>query len=231
MTNQQRRVVGVMVTLIVTGFVFMGIRSNRRKLQQEKLRQLEQIKVESAKRRTKSVVFALVKIKARTEIKKEWIDVKVVEERDLPKQEFCRALDEVVGTFAVKNIYQGDPITYERIVRVSQKNLLKYPDKFIGGNVYDDEQKKARSRAIVIKVFPYDINGARLLCWKFYEVFSLLKGKRTPLVASVRVLWAGKEGKESKSDYVTLEANLSECEKLLLANKKGKLLFKRVNEP
>ncbi len=126
MTGQQRKVVGVMVTLIVAGFVFMGIRSNRRKQQQEKLRKLEAIKVETAKRRTKSVVFAKENIKKRTEIKKDWLEVKEVEERDLPKQEFAKALDEVVGKIALVDIFMGEPVINERYTDKDQVTALSF---------------------------------------------------------------------------------------------------------
>ena len=126
MTGQQRKVVGVMVTLIVAGFVFMGIRSNRRKLQQDKLRKREEIKDEKTKRRTKSVVFAKENIKKRTEIKKEWLEVKEVEERDLPKQEYAKAMDEVVGKIALVDIYMGEPVIQQRYTDKDQVTALSF---------------------------------------------------------------------------------------------------------
>ena len=126
MTGQQRKVVGVMVTLIVAGFVFMGIRSNRRKQQQDKLRKLEEIKVEKAKRRTKTVVFAKENIKKRTEIKVDWLEVKEVEERDLPKQEYAEATDQVVGKIALVDIYMGEPVIQHRFTDKDQVTALSF---------------------------------------------------------------------------------------------------------
>ena len=227
MTRPQVRVVATMVTLLVAGFVFMGYRSNRRRQQMERLRKLEEIKVEKASKRTRSVVFAKENILARTEIRKDWMEVKEVEERDLPRQEYCFALDECLSAFTIETIYKGEPIIKNRIVHDSEKNLPKYLDKFIGTDSFD-KAKKARRRAVALKVFPFDIKGARLLNWKSYEVFSLFAGKRTPLVDAVSVRWAGKEDKGTEKEYVTFDASLADCEKLLLANDIGGLAFKRV---
>ena len=205
----------------------MGLRANRRRLRQDRLRMLEQIKVEEARRRTKSVVFALENIRGRTEIKKEWLEVKEVEERDLPRQEYFKALDEVVGAFSLVDIYQGEPVIENRMARKSDSDLWKRPDCLIGSGTFD-ESKEARLRAIVIKAFPYDVNGARLVSFRHYEVFSLYKDKRKLLVDAVQVIWPGNLKKDAKECFVTLEATLSDCEKLLLANSKGSLSFKKV---
>ena len=229
MKKSQRHLAGFVVCYIVAMFVYWGIRSNRRRIQEERLRKLEQIKVAMAKRRTKSVVFARENIRGRTEIKKRWLEVKEVEERDLPKQPYCRSLDEAVGAYSLVDIYHGEPVIEYRISRTADSNRWKLPDCLIGHGTYLEDEK-ARLRAIVIKVFPYDVNGARLLPFKHYDVCSLYNGKRAPLVEAVRVIWAGNKSKESKECFVTLEADLANCEKLLLTNIKGSLTFKRVRK-
>ena len=223
-TSTQRKVIGTAVSLIVAFFVFAGIRNNRRKQQQEKLRKLEEIKVERAKRRTKSVVFAKENIKARCEIKKEWLEVKEVEERDLPKQEYYVSLDAVVWKMPLCDIYMGEPIIEKRII---ERDAAKAPDLFIGDST-EPYIEASKMRAIVIKVFPYDVNGAILKGFQNYSIHTVFESNEMELIKKVRVLNVEKEDDGATNGYVTFEATLAECEKLIFASTKGKLIFKRL---
>ncbi len=223
-SGHTKRVFGIVFTLYVCILIFSGIRANRRKQQQEKLRMLEQIKVESAKRRTKSVVFAKENIRARSVIRKHQIEVKEVEERDLPKQEFAMALDEVICKIATVDIYMGEPLIYERYVRSSIPETL---DSSIGLEA-KNKLGTTENRAIYLKVSPYDQQGALLKGFKYYEIHCDIGGTKTQLLDKARVLWVERGTKANyASRFVALETSLKNCEKLLLAHSKHELIFKR----
>ena len=126
MTAQQRKVVGIMVVLVVAGFVYLAVQANRRKKEQKRLREMEKIKVQKAKRRTKPVVFAKENVKKRSKIRAEWLEVKEVEERDLPKKDYAEALDEVVGKIALVDMYMGEPIIKARYTDEDQVTALSF---------------------------------------------------------------------------------------------------------
>jgi len=126
MTGQQRKVLAIMIALVVAGFVYMGVRSNRRKFEEAQKKKVEDIQLAQAKRRTKPVVFAKENILKRTEIKKDWLEVKQVEERDLPKLDYAESLDNVVGKIALVTIYMGEPVLNARFTDKDQVTSLSF---------------------------------------------------------------------------------------------------------